>query len=429
MTDIEAISSVVAILVASIIASASRVKFNKRICERLGRKCQWLKDLIDTGNLGPLSDPALKALQELLSTCDKDLKKFAGTGLLMRRIRSGGIPEVCELHMTELDDWVTRALDPRFNAKVRQAEPPSTEDEEDEEDELDQEDAMRHDVLVTRNQKDAANVFLSNPTPDRVVNRAIVNSDYLGEDRTQVGSFPFGTIYQGTYKGEPVYIRELNSDLEDEAVQSIKMSIQMAQCLSDCDNIVRIYGFCGTRTIVTDMPANGPLNEYAGKLSNIQKVVIVRKIADALLFMYDIEARDKRIIHRDIRAANVLLTDKMTPMLTGFEVCKGDREVTAFHHTQEEGLRKWRSPETGFDFGTSPESDVYSFGILMYEISTGQEPEEGVDLADIERGRICEEYTALMRKCLQRHSNARPTIDKVVEELYSIESGLGYLDQ
>ncbi|KAF8903963.1 hypothetical protein BGZ58_006549, partial [Dissophora ornata] len=154
MAEIEAIASIITALVTSIIASAGRVKFNNRICERLARKCQWLKDLIDSGNLGPISGPALKALQELLCRCDEDLKKFAGTGFLMRRIRSGGIPEICDMHMTELDDWVTRALDPRLNAVASQAETLSAEDEEDE---LDQDDAMRHDFLVSRNQEDAAN--------------------------------------------------------------------------------------------------------------------------------------------------------------------------------------------------------------------------------------------------------------------------------
>ncbi|KAF8926441.1 hypothetical protein BGZ58_011175, partial [Dissophora ornata] len=361
MAEIEATVSIITALVTSIIASASRVKFNKAICQRLARKCQWIKDRIDSGNLGTLSDPTLKALQELLCKCDEDLKKFAGTGFLMRKIRNGGIPEICDMHMTELDNWVTGALDSRLNALANQAETLSAEDEEDE---FDQEEAMTHDVLVSRNQEDAANVFLSKPTPARVVNRAIVNRDYLGEEKTQVGTFPFGTIYQGTYSGKPVYIRELASDLVDEAVESIKKSIQMAQCLSDCDNIVRIYGFCGARMIVTDIPANGPLNEYTGKLSSIQKVIIARQVADALLFMYDIKAGDKRIIHRDIRAANVLLTDKLTPILTGFEVCKGDREITQYHHSQEEGLKRWRAPETGGGFGTSPESEVYSFGIL-----------------------------------------------------------------
>ncbi|KAG0352753.1 hypothetical protein BGZ54_002594 [Gamsiella multidivaricata] len=131
------------------------------------------------------------------------------------------------------------------------------------------------------------------------------------------------------------------------------------------------------------------------ELTSLEKITIARKVADALVYMHDIKVDAKRVMHRDIRVANVLLTDKLEPMLTGFELCK------------EEG-----------------QTDVCSFGVLMYEISTGKEPELSADLVGLEGNRICAEYTALMQKCLQRRNNARPKIDKVYEELLSIETGL-----
>ena len=109
-------------------------------------------------------------------------------------------------------------------------------------------------------------------------------------------------------------------------------------------------------------------------------------------------------------------------MITGFEMCKEDGDLTGYRPQADEGIKKWWSPERLYCLGTSPVSDVYSFGVLMYEISAGKEPEEGEDLVVAEGNRICAEYTALMAKCLQRHYNARPTIDKVTEELLSIET-------
>ncbi|KAG0352752.1 hypothetical protein BGZ54_002593, partial [Gamsiella multidivaricata] len=264
MADPTAIISIISSLVAGIDSSVSRVKFNKRICGRLARKCRWIEKRLESGDLGSPDDLALVALKELLEECAKDLKKFAGSGFLMRIIRSGGIPEICEIHMGELDDWVGRAQKTSLKAK-------DDTDSDPDDDEFDQDDAMRYDIKVSNNQHDARKVFLSTLAPPRLQERAIVNPDHLGQDRELVGTFLFGNIYRGTYKGDAVYIREIGSDIHEGYIKNIKDGILLAQCLSDCSNIVRIYGFCGDRTIVTAMPANGPLNEYPGKLTSLEK--------------------------------------------------------------------------------------------------------------------------------------------------------------
>ncbi|KAF8932029.1 hypothetical protein BGZ58_007278 [Dissophora ornata] len=354
------------------------------------------------------------------------MKKFAGSGFLMRIIRSGGIPEICEMHLDELDDWIARIKNTISSAKADQDDANAGEDDEDD-DESNQDDAMRYDISVSNNQKDAGNALLSKRTPPKLEERAIVNPDYLGNEREEIGTFPYGTIYKGTYKGEAAYIRELHKDISPVGIEHVRKGILLAQCLSDCNNIVPIYGIYRERAIVTAMPANGPLNEYRGELTTIQKVTIARMVADALLFMHDITAAEKTsevcVVHRDIRAANVLLSDKLEPMLTGFEMCKGDGDLTGYNPEVEKSLKRWWPAERAVS-GTSPESDVYSFGVLMYEISTGKEPAEGEDLVAVEGNRICAEYTALMAKCLQGHYNARPKMDRVAEELLSVETNL-----
>ncbi|KAF9102469.1 hypothetical protein BGX27_010984, partial [Mortierella sp. AM989] len=255
-SEVSSVFSIISSLVTTITLSVTRVKFNKRICNRLARKCKWLEELLKNGDLGSPSDPALKALVDVLTACDYDLKKFAGSGFLMRIIRSGGIPEICEGHMTELDEWISIINDTNGNTKAGQDSDELAEDD----DEFDQKDAIKYDIKVSKNQDDARDALLSKPTPPRLKERAIVNPDYLINERQQVGTFPFGNIYRGTYNGEAVYIRELRSDIPDEAIKTIRAGIFLAQCLSDCENIVPIYGFCGDRTIVTAMPANGPLS-------------------------------------------------------------------------------------------------------------------------------------------------------------------------
>ncbi|KAG0196904.1 hypothetical protein BGX28_009630, partial [Mortierella sp. GBA30] len=420
---------IVTTLVAGIYNSAEGVRFNKRICLKLARKCRWVGRIVSNGALGSsvLAKPALDELQDLLINCDKDLKKFAGSGFLMRIIRSRGIPEICELHIKELDEWIDRIRDTSSLMNIDRDD--AVEAEEVDEDSVsnngheDQEsqETMEFIFDVNDSQKDAMNALLSIPPDNRLKKRAIVDSDYLHTENEQVGTFPFGKIYRGTYKGEAVYVREIGDDVPIAAVSTIRDGIMLAQCLSDCQAIVSVRGFCGERKIVTDMPANGPLSEYRGILTTLQKVVIARKVADSLVFMHDIAVGKRSVVHRDIRAANVLLSKDLEPMLTGFELCKGDGDLTGYYPEIKE-IHKWWAPERLRKCGSSPASDVYSFGMLMFEISTGREPESEADLVALENNRLCAEYTALMKRCLQEHFNARPKIDSVVEELLTIES-------
>ncbi|KAG0350024.1 Protein NSP-INTERACTING KINASE 2, partial [Gamsiella multidivaricata] len=106
------------------------------------------------------------------------------------------------------------------------------------------------------------------------------------------------------------------------------------------------------------------------------------------------------------------------------ELCKEKNSLAGERPVMGESIKRWWPPERILGFGISPGSDVYSFGVLMYEISTGKDPELDADLVGLEGSGICAEYTALMQKYLHRYYNARPKIDKVFEELLSIETSL-----
>ncbi|KAF9327531.1 hypothetical protein BG006_009179 [Podila minutissima] len=127
------------------------------------------------------------------------------------------------------------------------------------------------------------------------------------------------------------------------------------------------------------------------------KVEIARKVADTIMAMHDV-AVGNGVILRDIRVANILINkgqngeDELEPKITGFEMCKRD------------------TYETG---------DYREF-----DKQTSDEPEDG-DLIEMEGMKICDEYTKLMKRCLNgHHHNARPKIDEVVQELLSIEIAL-----
>ncbi|KAG0196902.1 mitogen-activated protein kinase kinase kinase 9 [Mortierella sp. GBA30] len=418
-------------LVSSITNSSNRVRVNKVQCRELARECKWLQDRLECGDLGPSRGPTYDAIKDLLIQCDKDMKKFAGIGLLMRMIRAGEVADVCMLNMQSLEKWRKRIEEkqsPRNSLANLDLDDDVDMDTlgggDGDQDMDDDSETSKFIFEVQDSQEDARNALRSIPPDSRLTERAIVDPDHLITGGEQVGIFPFGSIYKGAYKGEAVYVREIGDDVPKAAVKTIKDGIMLAQCLSDCQTIAPIRGICRDRKIVTDMPANGPLSEYRGILTTLQKVVIARKVADSLVFMHDIAVGKRSVVHRDIRAANVLLSKELEPMLTGFELCKGDGYVTGYYPELEEIYKKWWAPERRSGFGSSPASDVYSFGVLMYEISTGREPESGADLVALENNRLCAEYTTLMERCLHPHYNARPKMDEVMDVLLTIESKL-----
>ncbi|KAF9582142.1 hypothetical protein BGW38_000588 [Lunasporangiospora selenospora] len=414
------IANTVVGLVTSIAVSASRVKTNKRTCRQLALECKWVYERLENKELGPLTDPALIGLVETLEACKKDMTKMEGSGYFVRWLRSGATEAICNVHMQSIERWLSR---------IPQKPSKDELDKDKKEDKLYEKEVSKNLYGATR--------ILNSRVPSVLLERAIVNPDDLiiGQE---VGSFLYGTIYSGTFNDQPVLIRKISDNYAD-GLEHIRKGVILGRCLMNCTNIAQIHGICKGNMIVTQASTHGPLSRHL-ITDTLQKVVIARKIADAMMFMHELGESDstvKRsftgIVHRDIRAANILLDDGpdgLEPKITGFESCKEDGSLTRDYPISVlEDITRWWSPERTIS-GTSIKSDVFAFGVLMYEISTGMEPErdlvakEGA-LVAAEKGQICIEYTDLMAKCLQAHHDARPTMSKIVDELQEIERIFG----
>ncbi|KAF9171077.1 hypothetical protein BGX21_010666 [Mortierella sp. AD011] len=394
------IASTLLNLVTSISRAASRARVNKTACFYLSLQCNEVLRRFEDGELGSKTDPKLNELVVTLAKCRTHLTKFTGYGWLLRLIRSEDIPGIIEQHSKALEKWTV---------SVPQAIPDAVLDEEDLQ-------AERFEERVSRRQG----------RPEHI---PIINPDNL-EVGDEVGKFPFGTIYMGTYNGELVYVRKIDEHIKGIPLDLIRGSIRLSRCLVDCHNVLRVHGICQGRMIVTETTTYGPLSDFPIR-NTLQKVEIARKVADTIMALHDVavDKGKKGVILRDIRAANVLIDksqngeDELEPKITGFEMCKRNTSETGDYPEMDKCYRRWWAPETTVS-GTYRKSDVYSFGVLMYEISTGREPtdEDEGDFIEIEGMRICAEYTDLMKRCLNgRHHNARPTMDEVVQELLSIE--------
>lgn len=130
-------------------------------------------------------------------------------------------------------------------------------------------------------------------------------------------------------------------------------------------------------SIITELCDHGSVldcikNGY--KLKIDKKLDICIDAARGLLSLHD-----KNVLHRDIASRNVLLDRHMTARIADFGMCRILKPVrtgqeAAYHTFTKVGPLKWMSPESLLKQKSSKKSDVWSFGVTIWEIFTEEEP-------------------------------------------------------
>lgn len=141
-------------------------------------------------------------------------------------------------------------------------------------------------------------------------------------------------------------------------------------------NIVPIidYGeYNGSPYLVMPFLPGGTLKSKMGHPMPWEKTIkIIKPIASALAY-----AHDQGVVHRDVKPANILITASGEPMLTDFGIAKilDMREGQTLTGTGVGiGTPEYMAPEQGLGRDTDSRADIYSLGVVFYEMVTGQKP-------------------------------------------------------
>ncbi|KAJ7014898.1 G-type lectin S-receptor-like serine/threonine-protein kinase [Populus alba x Populus x berolinensis] len=195
----------------------------------------------------------------------------------------------------------------------------------------------------------------------------------------KIGEGGFGPVYKGTLEdGQEIAAKTLSRS-SGQGLNEFKNEVILITKLQH-RNLVKLLGCCiqgEEKILVYEYMPNRSLDSFIfdqtrGKLLDWSKrFSIICGIARGLLYLHQ-DSR-LRIVHRDLKASNVLLDKDMNPKISDFGLARmfgGDQ--TEGNTTRVVGTYGYMAPEYATDGLFSVKSDVFSFGILMVEIISGK---------------------------------------------------------
>ncbi len=221
-------------------------------------------------------------------------------------------------------------------------------------------------------------------------------------------------------------------------IESFRRESQNAASMSH-PNIVNIYdvGREGNiHYIVMELIEGKTLSDYIKKdpngMSYPKVITLSKQIASALSF-----AHKNHIIHRDVKPHNIMITPNGTAKITDFGIAKAVNAATIVDNTDGiVGSVHYFSPEQARGGYVDEKSDLYSLGIVMYEMLTGRVPFDGENPVNIALQHINEEMIPpsqvvsgvppalehIIMKCCDKYPvNRFASADELIEALNNLE--------
>ncbi|XP_072964149.1 cysteine-rich receptor-like protein kinase 44 [Typha angustifolia] len=236
-----------------------------------------------------------------------------------------------------------------------------------------------------------------NSTPDTwnlfiELNRLEVATDYFS-DANLLGVGGFGPVYKGVLEnGQKIAVKKLSLESR-QGVREFTNEVRLLLKIQH-RNLVSLLGCCassGQKMLVYPYFPNRSLDHFlfdkkeSVSLDWSKRFEIIVGVAKGLLYLH--EESPVKIIHRDIKASNILLDDQMNPKISDFGMARlfleDDTHVNTFRIS---GTYGYMAPEYALNGYLSAKTDVFSFGMLILEIVSGRKNldrhlgEEKIDL-------------------------------------------------
>ena len=255
-------------------------------------------------------------------------------------------------------------------------------------------------------------------------------------------------VYLGNYRGTEVAIKKLKiSEFTEKNIKEFEREVSSLLMLRH-PNLVLFMGAItelNNISIVTEYCSGGNLFDLLYRKKNIflswnLRIKILLEISIGMNFLH---TNNPPIIHRDLKSLNILLTEKINKSTDSTKIKISDFGLSKIlksldlnnNMTGQLGTCHWMAPEVIENKDYTIKADVYSFGILIFEICSRQIPYFGMNLQQIQyfvtvkKGRpdinLIEKNVPiglvnLMIKCWDENYNNRPSFSQIIEFLKNI---------
>ncbi|XP_016170018.1 uncharacterized protein LOC107612789 isoform X2 [Arachis ipaensis] len=302
-----------------------------------------------------------------------------------------------------------------------------------------QESVFEDGKFETRNRTPPVDPPVSEIDPNSL--QVIMNEDL--EELKELGSGTFGTVYHGKWRGTDVAIKRIKkSCFTGRSSEQERLTLEFwreADILSKLHhpNVVAFYGVVqdgpgGTMATVTEYMVDGSLRHVLLRkdryLDRRKRLIIAMDAAFGMEYLHS-----KNIVHFDLKCDNLLvnLKDPLRPIckVGDFGLSKIKRNTLVSGGVR--GTLPWMAPEllNGSSNKVSEKVDVFSFGIVLWEILTGEEPYANMHYGAIIGGIVnntlrptipsyCDsEWRTLMEQCWAPNPAVRPSFTEIARRL------------
>ncbi|XP_062851147.1 fibroblast growth factor receptor 3 isoform X1 [Trichomycterus rosablanca] len=258
-----------------------------------------------------------------------------------------------------------------------------------------------------------------------------------------------------------VAVKMLKDDGTDKDLSDLVSEMEMMKMIGKHKNIINLLGACtqdGPLYVLVEYASKGNLREYlrARRPPGMDYSFDTCKIPDETLTFKDLVScayqvargmeylASQKCIHRDLAARNVLVTEDNVMKIADFGLARDVHNIDYYKKTTNGRLPvKWMAPEALFDRVYTHQSDVWSYGVLLWEIFTlGGSPYPGIPVEELFKllkeghrmdkpANCTHELYMIMRECWHAVPSQRPTFRQLVEDhdrVLSMTSTDEYLD-
>lgn len=253
-----------------------------------------------------------------------------------------------------------------------------------------------------------------------------------------IGEGAFGKVHEGKWRGKAVAVKLLIcQDLRSDILHEFQSEVEIMSVLRH-PNICRLLGACMEpphRALVVELLQRGSLwGVLRMNRKSIDQEMRSRFIYDTAKGMSYLHHFERPILHRDLKSPNLLVDKNFTIKLSDFGLARVKAHVQTM--TGNCGTVQWMAPEVLGNQKYTEKADVFSFGIVIWEIVTGECPYDGMSQIQAALGvlnrnlrpnipRDCPPFfSRLMKACWNRQPELRPSFPHIVNAFRTYQQSI-----